>query len=486
MKRFKIVVLCLLLPILTIAQEFRGGDKQFMYDSTTMNALIFIVDSLNIQHKQCGIVPNYTSIPQSIGTVISLDDENADLKKARKALKEGMSMANFRKEFPKADIKTYQLIVAFDYKYEGKKTTEIKSIPADGSYEKSLAFSSKDLKKDQLLFYNESDGYLNAFVLFYPLAQKAIPVEHAYSIQYADCMIDTSASIYRAGASRRSWWDEDETPKAMNQFMKTVNRGLKAPEYKDENQNFDSLYTVWLKKRVRKMDKQFFEPKVQFQMNKAYEAALKAKVSNDDFEFFVERYLGKEKALELKRNRVVVGGCSMDDSPRVHMKNIASLSAKTAKWEIFLRAHLNIMNDYFSRVSDGSYAYGRRETYYNELEALNIEALDLLIGISLRFQNSNEGHYFGSIGRIGRAFAESNKKKEVEERFSLLIEDDGLDDFNRMLICFLHLNYIYYIEDEIERKAALDSLYESVLTLPDYLSEPMQGRLKEFKKKEGI
>lgn len=90
-----------------------------------------------------------------------------------------------------------------------------------------------------------------------------------------------------------------------------------------------------------------------------------------DFEEYVSCYKSPKVALELKRSRIVVGGCSQDMSPRVHAMNIALLSAETINWEIFLRSHLDIMNDNFERMSDGSYAWAGRKTYIKELEVLD-------------------------------------------------------------------------------------------------------------------
>ena len=127
--------------------------------------------------------------------------------------------------------------------------------------------------------------------------------------------------------------------------------------------------------------------------------------TDDEFEEYVARYYSARKAPEYKRNRVVVGGCSMDNSPRLHALNIARLSAETVNWETFLRAHLDIMNDRFERVSDGSYAQAGRQTYLRELEELDINVPDLLLGISLRIENASRNHYFGSLSRLGRALA---------------------------------------------------------------------------------
>jgi hypothetical protein len=78
------------------------------------------------------------------------------------------------------------------------------------------------------------------------------------------------------------------------------------------------------------------------------------------------------------------------------------LAAETAEWPVFLRAHLDIMNDHFERFTDGSYAWGGRKTYLKEIEDLNIDVPDLLLGTSLRIVDPSENHYFGYSGRLGR------------------------------------------------------------------------------------
>ena len=120
----------------------------------------------------------------------------------------------------------------------------------------------------------------------------------------------------------------------------------------------------------------------------------------------------KEKLLTEMRSTRVVGGCSQDSRPREHAFNIALLSAETTNWEVFLKSHLDIMNDRFDRMSDGSYAFAQRKTYIKELEELDINVSDLMIGISLRIENQATNHYYGSIGRLGRAIFESKNKKE--------------------------------------------------------------------------
>tara|TARA_Y100000589_G_scaffold332273_1_gene391073 strand:- start:4951 stop:6192 length:1242 start_codon:yes stop_codon:yes gene_type:complete len=182
----------------------------------------------------------------------------------------------------------------------------------------------------------------------------------------------------------------------------------------------------------------------------------------------------KEKLLDELRSTRVIGFCSMDSRPRKHAVNIAMLSAETQNWEIFLRAHLDVMNDRFERVSDGSYAWGARKTYIKELEELNIDVLDLIIGISLRAENSSHNHYYGSISRIGRALSETNNKAQVEKQLFEILRNKDLDLYNRILILYIIENYIYNLTNEDEKQKLKTELKESIKTFPKRLSEKIK------------
>jgi hypothetical protein len=154
----------------------------------------------------------------------------------------------------------------------------------------------------------------------------------------------------------------------------------------------------------------------------------------------------------------------------VHAQRIAILAAETANWEVFLRAHLNIMNDRFDRMSDGSYAWAKRETYIKELEVLDINVLDLLLGITLRMENPSKNHYYGSINRLGRALAETNKSAEIEAKMLQMIADNTLDDYNRILIYYLFSNYNANIESKEKQAENRIKLTAAVNMLPAYLA----------------
>ncbi len=184
----------------------------------------------------------------------------------------------------------------------------------------------------------------------------------------------------------------------------------------------------------------------------------------------------QRQLLDKMRSTRVVGYCSQDNSPRVHAVNIALLSAETANWEVFLKSHLDIMNDRFERMSDGSYAWGARNTYIKELEELNINVIDLILGISLRVENPATNHYYGSIGRIGRALSETKNRAEVETAILSAIADTQLDYYNRLLFYFLFKNYNYYINDETIKKENATRLSNAAATLPGYFSERLAGK----------
>ncbi len=182
----------------------------------------------------------------------------------------------------------------------------------------------------------------------------------------------------------------------------------------------------------------------------------------------------KQNLLDEMRGTRVIGFCSMDSRPRTHAMNIAVLSAETTNWEVFLRAHLDIMNDRFERMSDGSYAWGRRNTYIRELEELNINVSDLVFGISLRTENPAANHYYGSINRIGRALSETKNAAQIETAILDMIKDPALDDYNRALAYFLFDNYNYYIKDEKEKKENTAQLKAAVEALPVYIKSQIK------------
>jgi hypothetical protein len=230
------------------------------------------------------------------------------------------------------------------------------------------------------------------------------------------------------------------------------------------NHTQDSIWQTHLAERVQALyatDKKFSSL-----LHNAYEDAKSRSSSNTDLERVVAWTLGGRAALEMKRRRRVIGGCSMDQGPRIHAQEIAVLAAETTHWEIFLRSHLDIMNDRFDRVSDGSYAYSGRKTYIRELEVLDINLTELILGITLRIDNPSPNHYFSSISRMGRALAESQDRESIEKTMLEAVSAPDLDVYNRQLFYYLYMNYVYNLPELAQREAAGTRMNSVLASLP--------------------
>jgi len=381
------------------------------------------------------------------------------------------------------------LIIKFSYKnYQQKPVIEFSSMELNGKFQHSLVFEQHldryavIPKNSWIMLYEPATRYstesLSAFYITEDFKQNPLPAHYAKMFQYSDCLIDTSTQIFAKKAIRSGVYYNAKQTK-IGEFETYIFGKTQRPVYASEDKNYNKKIELWYSNKaskidsLRKQDGRFTEL-----FNAALAEAIEKGGGNDDFEEMVALYHNKEMALQLKRNRIVVGTCSMDDSPRRHAMNIAKLSAETAKWEIFLRAHLDIMNDRFDRMSDGSYAQAGRKTYIRELEVLDINVLDLLLGISLRVEDASNNHYYGSISRLGRALSETKDRTIIEDKMLSTIADSNLDDYNRMLIYYLYLNYNGNLSDKTLQKANSKKLDLAVKTLPNYLASKLGANEK--------
>lgn len=177
----------------------------------------------------------------------------------------------------------------------------------------------------------------------------------------------------------------------------------------------------------------------------------------------------KVKLLDTMRRTMIISQCGQDPGPWDHAVNIAVLSAETYNWSVFLRAHLDIMDNRFERDTSSNYAWGTRNTYIRELEQLDINLLDLISGIMFRIENPATNHYSGYTNLIGKALAETKNLKAVEDQILSTISDKELDLYNRLFFYFLFKNYNTYVKEEKQKKLNEEKLKLATNTLPDYL-----------------
>jgi len=496
--------------------EFNLYGNGLIYSEAAMGKLKHIVDSLNLKFKICDANKKYYSKRQAIAHHISF--EGKKVKEAQADIERNIGFAEFMKKYPQADVVEKLVIVAATYKnYNNQKVLDFFNLELSEYENFNLSFEEKKesevIRGNWIYKHYDKNDYseenIEAFYLVKPFESVELPKKYSRLIQYSDCLIDTTATVFTDNARKSGFRYYDSTLTKPREFNAYVQNALKKPDFdfdkyeiltgmdtidfdhpkrklskkkrlesnkkraivEKEFEVFNTKIAAWEEKRLRIIDSlknndSRFMPKLM----EAYAQAKEKNGADDEFEEYVGLYISKEAALEMKRNRRVVGGCSMDDSPRRHAANIALLAAETTKWEIFLQSHLNIMNDRFERASDGSYAQKGRETYIKEIEDLDINVLDLLFGISLHIENPAENHYYGSIGRMGRALSESKDQAEFESKSLAMIEDDELDIYNRLLIYFLFRNYNHNLPNEFQQKRNREKLKTSISTLPDYVA----------------
>ncbi len=458
--------------------EFKIYSNGLIYDESTMNRLGTIVDSLNIRFRTCDLSHPYYSYAQGMATWIDIPNKGA-----RKLIEEGVTLEVYSKKYPQSIKQAKLWVMKTRYEdYQDVKYIEYSGLPYGWSREPSIQLKNKKVNDKTSGWVVDDDG-TQAFYLV-KLEKQELPLEYARLVQYVDCMIDTTAEIYFPEAEGRVYQQVESNSKA-HQFIEWSEKYPDEPEFPDYDKmekldlDFDSAYDVFYKKkyvwdslRILHLDEQMAKSHFwKSLLMEAVDESLASGNSDGRLEFYVARYLSKEDALKLKRNRKVIGNCSQDQSPRYHAMNICQLAAETTQWDIFLRSHLDIMNDRFERMSDGSYAWAGRKTYLKELEELDIDALDLLLGTSLRVENVSDNHYWGSINRVGRALADASDKDALEKRLITMMQNETLDPYNRLLMAYLFSNYAHNLEEENLKTAALQKLESTMASMPEFIGE---------------
>jgi hypothetical protein len=486
----------LMLCCAVFGQEFRQNTNGLIYSDEAIGKLKYIVDSLNLKFAHCEPRNFYSLVQQRAKTFIVYGDKTFEIKKA---IDSGRGFEEVARMVPDSVINRNALAIkVFSKGYKDEPELFFKVYNPDRT-DNRLLFVGKEFEK----FKNVTQGwvyrYVNdvndksviiAFYIDRPLKSSPLPEKYSDLIQYSECMIDTSSSVFvKNGLDFRLLQYQEN--KELISFYQLLHKKLKHPFYrkryikKSKNSTStskvykpveykDSYYKAleeWNKNKQANVKKLFRRDK-EFR-DKFYEVHDLAKkgviITDEEFERYVLLFLSAKDVLWLKRNRMVIGGCSVDEAPRKHALAIAELAGETAEWQIFLRAHLDIMNDNFQRVSDGSYAWADRNTYIKELEVIDLNLQDLLIGICLRATNVSDNHYYGSIDRIGRSLSESRDYTVIKQRLIEMIKDDTLDDFNRLMMYYVLENRIYYLTDVEVKRSELRELELVALSMPEHI-----------------
>lgn len=474
-----IIALFFLCSHIAGAQEFDRSDNGLMYSDGTIRKLKFIVDSMNLKFKTCDPARSYRSMFRAKANYIYLD--TLHVKAAKKDIDAHISYQAFVEKYVHAASQENLLMLKQrDVDYNDNKQVSFESVVIGHEYSPSISVPGHEVYEQPVKgkwFYEYSKKttyskeHIRAFYFTDEFTQEPIPEKYARLVQYADCIVDTNAQIFSQDA-QSSWGAKRTTDgKELSAFKKKIGELAGAPADDTNYESYLANVAMWEEHRKQLMDSLMaFDSSFNKGFRTALSYALRHGGSDGDFENWVERYDSPQAALALKRKRIVMGRCSQDGSPRYHAMEIARLSAETTSWDIFVRAHLDIMNDRFQRVSDGSYAWGNRKTYIRELEVLDIHVQDLLLGISIRAEQTSKNHYYGSINRLGRALSETRDPAAIEIKLQEMIADDSLDIYNRILMFYLYHNYTYHLESAGDKKRNIQQLATALKQLPAYVT----------------
>lgn len=463
--------LFLLLPITGCAQqqeEERSPELDLygglIYSNDDMRHLKKTADSLNLSFLQCVANPVYHSLPQTQAEFISfrIKKEKADLVEAR--FKQNITLQQIRAEFPEIKVRdSVHVIISYTTIYD-KYVKGYRTVLYSGY---ANGFSHTDLIQppaDGKWVYSRDDGdencSMSAWYLDKPFTSVKLPEEYAKMIQYVDCMIDTSTMLMLDKGNPEE--QEVQENKPFDTLRNLV--------FQKKNKDADSVYGYLDDEDVKYIREEYKKnDRIKQLLNNAIKEAVEEGNGNEVLELAATGICSLDTILLMKRSRVVFGNCSMDDSPRRHARDIAVLASQTHQWPVFIRAHLNIMNDYFGRMSDASYAEAGRKTYLRELEQLDIPAQRLLLGTIFRAKELSSSHYFGDLNRIGRAFTESKYTVAFEKQVKSMMRDKNLDPFNQCLFFMLYASYCYRQPEESTTNAKINELKSESAAYPEYI-----------------
>jgi len=322
--------------------EFSPKNNELIYSDHTIKQLKFIVDSLNLKFKTCDLDKVYRAKAQVKGNYIFLSGTRA--KEAKNDIEKNISFDDFIRKYPAATVNKDLLIVKFKYKdYNNADVLAFNSVELNNKYNYNITFRDnfanyeKPSKYSWVLNHQSATQYneasISAFFFTGNFKENVLPLNYAKLLQYSECMIDTATQIFYQKAVKTGVRFSIDNNKKIEEVENYIAQKTLRPTY-DRSENDEVFYkkmSEWRTIRGIKIDSLYKKDSYFISLFKeAVKEVIEKGGGNDDFEELVGLYYAKKTALELKRNRIVVGGCSMDDSPRIHAMNIAKLSAETA------------------------------------------------------------------------------------------------------------------------------------------------------------
>ena len=478
-----------------------------LYSDTLMGRLRHLADSMMARTSRPA--GNYYSIKQTTARLVRVDTGNVS--GAFDDLQKGISYAAFVGKYPQADTNNRILVIlneAPGYQVAGT-ASYYKVIPEGEDYSASRIILVTDehyrpltgvvhsyypekvgingncvyyLSSEQhtLRGKHSQDAYTFAFFLDGVPGASRLPESAMELIQRRDKIVDTAIDVYYKDAPWVSIDMRDlqfgPAQKAFDDYVERMGDSIVAlyrPTHPYQDPRNARMEDFQLKRRY--IDSLQTEP--------AFKQLLAAAVDQVEAKnyypfIYLEQYMdaySPKAALEIRRHWKHVMVDNFDQlTPRLYAMHIAYLAAELGNWPVFLRAQLSIAIDPSGHSPDFSRP-GQRDNFLRELEALNIGVDEILLGNELTSPWPDQR--FSRARELGRALAlEGGDRLRLEGILLKLITDAGLDDYHRLAMHYLFLNYERFLPEDGRRSEALERLKKADEGLPGYLSATVKVR----------
>ncbi len=365
----------------------------------------------------------YTALPQAEIHCVEIKNYQ-EITTLKNDFDNQISFEVFEKKYQYVQIGKNELIIIKKDEEENKYfwyqvTTEF----GEMKLQEIKNLDTKMYKKNTWIYFEENNT-ITAFYFLEDMTEPIIPKKYADFINYVDCMIDTTTKDIIIPK-----WDNSMEYSQNPIFLDFRDKIDKIS--KENPENTTQKQTNYVKSQINKDT---------ILIQKVYDFCIENNTSYHLFEEFA--HLTDAQLLELNRRIRIYGSCGADLSVANHNIKIALLCAKTQKWDIFLRACLDIhkANRYVTELENAKI----NTNFLFELEKkAGLRTFDLLFGISLKANNLAQNHYSYKYLQFCAFFPKNGKR--FEKQILEILTDKNLDKYNKIIFYHIFRTHLFIV-----------------------------------------
>jgi|GEM_PF-4086673 len=455
-----LILLTFFFPYVTNAQE--SDSEKLIYSDEAREALKHIVDSLNLEFS-VSQAQSYKACMQGRGNYFFI--RGTESTEAIKDIEAGFSFSQMAAKYPGAEMQPDVVVERLETILNGEAAVVYAAVSL-GYMIPSAVFTEGEAlpSKGWVFSYDTEYNAVTAYYVPDGLSAPVLPERYARLVQYTDFLVPAETSVY----FDYSWectppYVYEPGPK-MQAFKDYHNEKLRRPVYtelnpddpvasKADRERFRGILSDWENIRKQKADSLMQHDTIFKKMfhDALAEANSHLTVTDEEFEEYAEAYASKKEALYFKRCRKVINTESADSEPRRHMMNIARLAAETHDWQVYLAAQFEILSErLFFRPPTANGIL--QHSFVRELEAININAVEFLLGHALRTVNKEQGLANMASFKLAMPLVEAFDREIAENLMLDMISDRDLDDVNRATIYTIFCSYNRLLPEMLREK----------------------------------